>query len=298
MAGLITPRAAYDLITSLKKEVDLPISLHSHCTAGLAPISYYAAMQAGVDFLDCAISPFSEGTSQPPTETIVKVIKDQGFNTAIDISKLKEIAEYFQKLKDTKYKQYINPISERVDINDLIYQIPGGMMSNLLMQLKNMNALDRLEEVLEEVPKVRKDLGYVPLVTPTSQIVGTQAVLNVISGERYKMVTQETKDLCRGLYGKTPAPIDQSIMKKIIGNEKPIKGKPTYNLEPGFEKAKELAKPYTDKEEYILMFALFPEVAKEYFERKNKNKISKKEVAKRYIAIINGEKHNVEISEL
>ena len=304
MAGLITPKVTYELIRRLKKETNLPISLHSHCTTGLAPISYYAAMEAGVDFLDCAVSPFSTGTSQPPTETTVKVIKDQGFNTNIDLSKLEEIAKYFQKIKDTKYKQYINPISERVDINALIYQIPGGMMSNLLLQLKNMNALDKFDKVLEEIPRVRKDLGYVPLVTPTSQIIGTQAVLNVLSGERYKMVTQETKDLCRGLYGKTPAPIDPHIMKKIIGSEKPIGGKPADLLRPGWEKAKKEAEPYTNKEEEILIFALFPDVARKYFERKNE--VTKKNASyqkpetgqKEYVVSINGEKHNVEISEL
>ncbi|MGC8943057.1 MAG: pyruvate carboxylase subunit B [Caldisericia bacterium] len=303
MAGLITPKVTFELIKRLKEEINLPINLHSHCTTGFALVSYYKAIEANVDYLDTAISPFSLGTSQPPTELILKLIEDYGHKVDVKLSELEEITSYFENLKE-KYLKYLNPISQRVDINALIYQIPGGMMSNLISQLESMKALDKFKEVLKEIPKVREELGYIPLVTPTSQIVGTQATLNVISGERYKLVTQEVKDLVKGLYGKTPAPIKSEIVKKILGDEKEEK---SINHNSIWEKAKEEVKIYSEKEEDILTFALFPNLSKDFFEKKFKNK--KKELnelksesfdkkVKNYKISIEGREYKVKIEEI
>lgn len=266
MAGLITPRAASELVSRFKAEIGLPVCLHSHCTTGMAPTAYFEAAEAGVDIIDCAISPFSMGTSQPPTETMVEMLQDAGFKLRIDKSHFLEIADYFQEIKDTAYKSLLSPIAERVDVRALVYQVPGGMLSNMVNQLEKQNALDKFEDVLREIPRVRAELGYVPLVTPTSQIVGTQATMNVLAGERYKIIIQEVKDLCRGLYGRTPAPIDPKVMKKAIGDEKPIEGRPADYLPPEWEKARKEMEPYSDKEEDILTYALYPKVAKEFFE--------------------------------
>lgn len=299
MAGLITPKITFELIKSIKDETKLPINLHSHSTTGLAIASYLKAIEAKVDFLDTAISPFSLGTSQPPTETLVKIIEDYGYKVDINIESLTEVSEYFEKLKE-KYLEFLNPISLKVDINGLIYQIPGGMMSNLLSQLKNMNALDKLKDVLKEIPKVREELGFIPLVTPTSQIVGTQATLNVITGERYKIIPQETKDLILGYYGRTPADIDSKIKEIVLKN---IKNNNSKDNSFSWEEIKNEVKIYSDKEEDILTYALFPNLAKEFFEKRKKkidelNNINKKNSEKYYKVIINKKEYNVKIEEV
>lgn len=221
MAGLITPAAAYELVTKLKEETDLLVDLHCHCTSGMTQISYYAACQAGVDILDTAISPLSGGTSQPPTESMVAALQGTPYDTGLDLKSLTAIKKYFDQIKE-KYLALIDPIAESVDTDVLMYQIPGGMLSNLISQLKEQNALDRYNDVLDEMPRVRKDMGYPPLVTPTSQIVGIQAVMNVLGGERYKTVSNEVKEYMKGFYGKPPAPVNAKIAKKIIGDEEVI----------------------------------------------------------------------------
>ncbi|HOT07741.1 MAG: Pyruvate carboxylase subunit B [Methanosaeta sp. PtaB.Bin039] len=262
MAGLINPHDAEQLVRAIKKQVGLPLCLHSHCTAGLAPMSYLFAAQAGADILDTAISPLSGGTSQPPTESMVAALSGTGFDTGLDIGLLTEIKRYFEKLMEV-YSPVFNPISAKLDTNVLVYQVPGGMLSNLVSQLIEQNALDKYEEVLAEIPRVRKDLGYPPLVTPTSQIVGTQAVLNVITGERYKMVPKEVRDYVKGLYGRSPAEIDPKVRVKILEDEEPITVRPADLLPPEYAAAVRevdglnLAK----KEEDYLTYALYPQVA-------------------------------------
>lgn len=265
MAGLITPRAASDLIRALKKAVQLPISLHSHCTSGVAPLSYEAAVQAGVDILDTAMGPFSGGTSQPPTESVVAALRGTEFDTGLDLEHLAGISAHFTILRE-KYQGLIDPIAQRPDINVLLHQIPGGMLSNLLSQLKEQNQVEKYQEVLREIPRVRQDLGFPPLVTPTSQIVGTQAVLNVIFGERYARVSKEVKEYCLGFYGKTPAPIDPQIGKKIIGKGKPIEGRPADHLKPQLEDLKKEGQRMgiLKKEEDLITYALYPNVAPKF----------------------------------
>ncbi len=263
MAGLMTPHAAYELITTLKDEIDIPISLHTHCTSGMDSMTYMAACYAGVDVLDTAFSPLSGGTSQPPTEAIVAALGETKFNTGIDLASLSEIKDYFEEIRE-KYLGILDPITERVDTNVLIYQLPGGMLSNLISQLKEQNAADRYKEVLEELPQVRKDFGYPPLVTPTSQIVGTQAVLNVLTGERYKTVSKEVKDYVKGLYGKPPAPIHDEIIAAIIGeDDDPITCRPADLLEPELEKMRAEAQELRiiKKDEDVLTYALYPAIA-------------------------------------
>ncbi len=265
MAGLISPHDTYELITTLKEETDLMINLHCHCTSGMSPISYYAACQAGVDLLDTAISPLSWGASQPPTESIVAALNNTPYDTGLDLKLLTHIKKYFEDIRK-KYSSLLDPIAEKVDTDVLIYQIPGGMLSNFVSQLKQQNALDKYEEVLEEVPKVRKELGYPPLVTPTSQIVGIMAVMNVLSGERYKNVSKEVKEYIKGYYGRPPAPIDKEIAKKVIGDEKPITVRPADLLEPEFEKYKEEGEKLgiIKKEEDVLTYALYPSIAPKF----------------------------------
>ncbi|MGC9516443.1 MAG: sodium-extruding oxaloacetate decarboxylase subunit alpha [Methanomicrobiales archaeon] len=265
MAGLISPQDAYELITALKEETDLDINLHCHCTSGMTPMSYYVACEAGVDQLDTAISPFAWGASQPPTESIVAALKNTPYDTELDLKLLTHIKKYFEDIKK-KYSSILDPIAEGIDTDVLIYQIPGGMLSNLVSQLKEQNAMDKYEEVLAEMPKVRKELGYPPLVTPTSQIVGIQAVMNVLGGERYKSVSKEVKEYIKGFYGKPPAPIDQDIAKKIIGDEKPIDVRPGDLLEPQYEKFKEKGEEMgiIKKDEDILTYALYPAVAPKF----------------------------------
>ena len=272
MAGLLSPKMAYTLVKELKKEVGLPIDVHSHYTSGMASMSLLKAVEAGAKMIDTVISPLSLGTSHPPTETMVYALEELGYQTGVKLDVLLEVRDYFMKVRE-KYQGYIDWRSTIPDTNVLVYQIPGGMFSNLIAQLKEYNALDKLQDVLKEVPRVREDLGYVPLVTPTSQIVGVQAVLNVITGERYKVVTKETRDLVKGMYGRTPAPIKEEIRKKILGDEKPIDCRPADLLEPEFEKRRqELIEMGFENpsDEDVLIYALFPQVGLKFLKGETK----------------------------
>ncbi len=273
MAGLLTPYTAYELVKKLKKAVKVPIQLHTHYTSGVASMTYLKAIEAGVDVVDTALSPLALGTSQPPTEPLVATLQGTQYDTGIDLSLLTEIAEYFKPLRE-KYlaSGLLDTKVLGVDINTLKYQVPGGMLSNLVSQLKQQGKEDKLDEVLKEVPEVRKDLGYPPLVTPTSQIVGTQAVLNVLMGERYKMVTKETKGICKGEYGRTPVPIDETFRKKIIGNEKAIKCRPADLIKPELKKLKKECAEWTEQPEDVLSYALFEQVAVKFFEQRKADK--------------------------
>jgi len=263
MAGLIMPDAAYDLVTRIKDKVDIPVDLHCHCTSGIAPMSYQAAIEAGVDILDTAMSPFAMGTSQPPTESVVAALEGTPRDTGIDLRRLREVRNECQRIRE-RYAGILDSISERVDSDVLLYQLPGGMISNLVSQLKEQDALDKLDAVFQEIPRVRSDLGYPPLVTPTSQIVGTQAVFNVlVGGERYRNVTNEVKDYVRGLYGRPPAPIQEEVRKLIIGDEPVISVRPADLLEPVYEKmkAQAMADGLIRKEEDVLTYILYPAIA-------------------------------------
>ena len=265
MAGLISPHDTYEIVKTLKEETDLLINLHCHCTSGMTPMSYYAACQAGVDLLDTAISPLSWGASQPPTESMVAALADTPYSTGLDLNLLSEIKKYFEGIRK-KYSSLIDPISEKVDTDVLLYQIPGGMLSNFVSQLKEQNALDRYEEVLKEVPKVREELGYPPLVTPTSQIVGIQAVMNVLGGERYKNVSKEVKDYIKGYYGRPPAPVNRTVAIKIIGDAEVIDSRPADLLEPELDKFRAEGEKMgiIKKDEDVLTYALYPAVAPKF----------------------------------
>lgn len=266
MSGILTPSVAYDLVKELKQHIDIPIQLHSHYTSGMASMAYMKAIEAGVDIIDTAISPFGLGTSQPATEPIVAALKNTEFDTGLDLGKLSEVAEYFKTIKE-KYiaDGILNPNVFNVDTRVLSYQIPGGMMSNLLSQLASQNASDKFEEVLVELPRVREDLGYPPLVTPTSQMVGTQAVFNVVLGERYKMIPSEIKAYVKGQYGKPVVPISKEIKNKIIGDEEVITVRPADLLPPQLDNYKEEIKEFYEQEEDVLTYALFPQVALKFF---------------------------------
>lgn len=269
MAGIMGPQEAYDLVSAIKDAVDLPIDLHTHSTTGLAFMTYLKAVEAGVDVIDTAISPFSGGTSQPATETMAYALKQLGYEVTTDDKILKEIADFFKPIRDGYIADgTLMPKSLTTDTQCLTYQVPGGMLSNLLSQLKMMNALDRFDEALVETPKVRKDLGYPPLVTPTSQMVGVQAVQNVLAGERYKNVSKEIVAYCRGEYGKTPAPIDPEVMKKVLGDEKPLEGRYADTLEPMFEKTKAELGDTARNDEDVLSYIAFPQLAEKYFEKR------------------------------
>jgi len=271
MAGLITPQAALELIRGLKKTVGLPISLHSHCTSGLAPFSYQAAAEGGVDILDTAMGPFSGGTSQPPTESVVAALKGTERDSGLDLELIAKISAHFVPLRD-KYKGLLDPIAERPDIGVFLHQVPGGMLSNLLAQLKEQKQLGKYNDVLREIPRVREDLGFPPLVTPTSQIVGMQAVLNVILGKRYLRVPKEVKEYCLGFYGKTPAPINPEILKKVIGNERPIENRPADLIEPQLDALKKEAEGLgiLQKEEDLITYALYPNAAPKFLRGEQK----------------------------
>lgn len=272
MAALLTPYETEKLVKALKAAVKIPIQLHTHYTSGLASMCLLKGIEAGVDVIDTAMSPLALGTSHAPTESMVAALQGTEYDTGLDLVLLTEIREHFMKLR----KKYIDsglldPKMLAVDANALIYQVPGGMLSNLLSQLKQAGKEDQLEEVLKEVPRVRKDAGYPPLVTPSSQIVGTQAVFNVIMGERYKMVTKEFKGIVRGEYGRTPVPIDPEFRKRIIGDESPIDCRPADLLEPELEKLKKECAEWTEQEEDVLSYAQFGQVAVKFFEdRRNK----------------------------
>jgi oxaloacetate decarboxylase alpha subunit len=269
MAGVLTPYNAYDLVKKMKAITNLPIELHTHCTSGIADMIYMKAVEAGVDIIDTAISPFSGGTSQPPTESLAVTFSEMDRNPGLDLDKLLEVAEYFKPIRD-KYMDNgtLNPKVLLTEPQTLNYKVPGGMLSNLLSQLKQQNAAEKYEEVLKEVPRVRADLGYPPLVTPMSQMVGTQALFNVLAGERYKLVPKEIKDYVRGQYGKAPAPMDPEVKHKIIGDEEVITVRPADLLEPEFEKMREEAGDLAKCDEDVLTFALFPQVAPKFLENK------------------------------
>ena len=275
MAGLLTPYKAYDLVKALKETVSVPVQLHTHYTTGLASMTALKAVEAGADVIDCAISPMAMGTSQPPTEPMVAALQGTEYDTGLDLNQLNKIAQYFTPLREKYLKSgLLDPKVLKVDVRGLLYQVPGGMLSNLVSQLKQAGKSDKLDEVLAEVPRVRKDAGYPPLVTPTSQIVGTQAVLNVISGERYKMVSKEFRGLVRGEYGKTPVKITEEFTKQIIGDEKPIDYRPADKIEPELDRLRGEILPYMEQDEDVLTYALFDRVALKFFEYRKAKKYS------------------------
>ena len=269
MAGLLTPYGTYDLVKALKTTVKIPIQLHSHYTSGLASMVQLKGIEAGIDVIDTAISPLAMGTSHPATESMVAALQGTEYDTGLDLKALTEIRDFFVPLRE-KYiaDGLLNTKMLGVDANTLLYQVPGGMLSNLLNQLKQAGKADKLEEVLAEVPRVREDSGYPPLVTPTSQIVGTQAVFNIIMGERYKMVTKEFKDMVAGKYGKTPCEIDSEFRKKIVGDEPVIDCRPADLLKPELDKFKEDIAEYYEQEEDVLSYAQFDQVAVKFFQNR------------------------------
>ena len=269
MANLLLPYDAYSLVKKLKAAVSVPVHLHTHNTTGTGDMTNLMAAQAGVDIVDCALSPLANGTSQPATEAMVATLQGTERDTGLDLSKLNDIAAYFRKIAEKlKTEGSLDPKVLNVDSNTLLYQVPGGMLSNLLSQLKQANAESRFYEVLAEVPRVREDFGYPPLVTPTSQIVGSQAVMNVLSGERYKMCPKESKGLMRGEYGRLPAPVNEEVRKKVIGDDEIITCRPADLISPELEGYKKEAEAYIEKEEDVLSYALFPQVATKFFEAK------------------------------
>ena len=266
MAGLLVPYKATELVTALKNGSSLPIQLHTHYTSGVASMTYLKAVEAGCDIIDCAMSPLALGTSQPATEVMVETFRGTPYDSGLDQNLLAEIAEYFRPYREECLKSgLLNPKVLGVNIKTLMYQVPGGMLSNLVSQLKEAGAEDKFEAVLEEVPRVRKDFGEPPLVTPSSQIVGTQAVLNVLQGERYKMVTKESKKILSGEFGQTIKPFNPEVQKKCIGDVKPITCRPADLIEPQLPKFKEECKQWVQQEEDVLSYALFPQVATEFF---------------------------------
>ena len=273
MAGLLLPYKATELVQALKDGSSLPIQMHTHYTSGVASMTYLKAVEAGADIIDTAMSPFSMGTSQPATEVMVETFKGTQYDTGLDQNLLAEIADYFQPMREEALKSgLMNTKVLGVNIKTLLYQVPGGMLSNLVSQLKQQGREDAYDEVLKEVPRVRADFGYPPLVTPSSQIVGTQAVLNVLMGERYKMVSKESKGLVRGEYGKCPAEISDEIVKKIIGDEKRITCRPADLLKPELEQMKKECAEWIEQPEDVLSYALFGQVAVKFFEYRRAQK--------------------------
>lgn len=273
MSGILLPYVAEELVRELKKVITVPIEIHSHFTSGVANQTYMKAIEAGADIIDTAISPLGNGTSQPATEPMISSLKGSPYYPDLDMDLLLEVSDYFRELKDKYLKEgLLNTKVLNVDVNTLKYQVPGGMLSNLVSQLKNQNAEDRYEEVLNEVPRVREDLGYPPLVTPLSQMVGTQAVFNVILGERYKMVPKEIKDYVKGLYGKPAVPISDGIRRIIIGDEGVFAGRPADLLEPQLESYRNEIKEYIEQEEDVLSYALFPQIAVQFFKLRQAGK--------------------------
>ena len=273
MAGLLSPYDTYSLIKAIKESVQVPVNIHTHGTSGFGSMSYMKAAEAGVDIIDTAISPLSDGTSQPPTESLAAAFKGTDRDPGLDMELLNKVAEHFKPLRE-KYiaNGLLDPKVMGVDINTLRYQVPGGMLSNLLSQLKEANAVDKFGEVLNEVPRVREDLGYPPLVTPTSQIVGTQAVLNIVTGERYKIVPNEVKMLVKGMYGKTTLPIKEDIVKLIIGDEEQITCRPADLLEPELDAVRKECAQYMEQEEDVLLKAMLPKPADDFFKSRQQKK--------------------------
>ena len=273
MAGLLVPYKATELITAMKEVTSLPIQLHTHYTSGVASMTYLKAVEAGVDVIDTAMSPFSMGTSQPATEVMVETFKGTPYDSGLDQNLLAEIADYFRPIQEDALKTgLLNPKVMGVNIKTLLYQVPGGMLSNLVSQLKEQGAEDKYYEVLNEVPRVRKDLGEPPLVTPSSQIVGTQSVFNVLMGERYKMATAETKAVLRGEYGATAKPFNPEVQKKVIGDEEPITCRPADLIPPELDKLEAEMAQWKEQDEDVLSYALFPQVAVEFFKDREAKK--------------------------
>lgn len=276
MAGIMGPQEAYDLVKALTQSVKVPVFLHTHSTTGLGPLTYLKAIEAGCSGIDCAISSFSGGTSQPSTETLDYALKQLGYETGVNEKVLKEINDFFKPVKQ-KYisSGLMDAFVMGTETDALVYQVPGGMLSNLLAQLKAQNSLDRMDEVLQEVPNVRKDLGYPPLVTPMSQMVGVQAANNVLQGERYKAVSNEIKSYVRGEYGKAPGEIDKALIKKVLGDEKPIEGRYADTLKPIFEETKAQLGSMAHNDEDVLSYIAFPQIAEKFFkEREDKAAVS------------------------
>jgi len=276
MAGIMGPQEAYDMVKALKETIKIPVYLHTHSTTGLGPMTLLKAVEAGCDGIDCAISSFSNGTSQPATETLNYALKQAGFETGLDDKVLKEINDYFKPIK-SKYitSGQMDAFVMGIDTDALVYQVPGGMLSNMIAQLKAQNAIDRLEEVLEEIPHVRKDLGYPPLVTPMSQMVGVQAVTNVLLGERYKSVSKEVKAYLKGEYGKAPGEINPELIKKVLGDEEPITTRFADTLEPQFDKVKEELKGIARSDEDVLSYIAFPQIAEKFFKEREEREFTK-----------------------
>lgn len=272
MAGLIMPQTAYELVKNIKDKVRIPVYLHSHSTNGLAEMAYLKAAEAGVDGIDCAISAFSSGTAQPPTESLHFALEAAGFDTGLDSKKLKDINDFFKPVRDHFIKTgELDPKVLTPQPEALTYQIPGGMLSNMISQLKAQNASNKLDDVLAEVPRVREDLGYPPLVTPMSQMVGTQATVNILTGERYKMILKEVKSYCKGEYGKAPGEINSELMAKALGNDTPITSRFADTLEPMFAKTKEEIKDIASTDEDVMSYILFPQIAEDFLKNKKSN---------------------------
>ena len=267
MANLLLPYKAYSLVKRLKESVKIPIHLHTHNTSGTGDMTLLKAIEAGVDIVDTALSPLGNGTSQPATEPLVATLQGTEYDTGLDLSLMSQAAVHFRKVADKlKAEGVLDPKVLSVDINTLLYQVPGGMLSNLINQLKQANASDKFYDVLAEIPRVREDFGYPPLVTPTSQIVGTQAVMNVLSGERYKLNPKESQGLMRGEYGRLPAPVNEEVRRKVIGDAKVITHRPADDIAPELEKYRKEIGQYITQEEDVLTYALFPQVATKFFE--------------------------------
>lgn len=274
MANLLLPYEAYSLVKKLKENIKVPIHLHTHNTTGTGDMTYILAAQAGVDIVDCALSPLANGTAQPATESLVASLAKTKRDTGLDLKKLSEASKHFRKVVD---KLEIDPKVLRVDTNTLVYQVPGGMLSNLISQLKQANAEDKYEDVLEEIPKVRADFGYPPLVTPTSQIVGTQAVLNILAGERYKMFSKESKDLLRGAYGKLPGQVNEEVRKKAINQQEIITVRPADLLEQEFDRVYEECKEIAKSEEDVLSYAMLQQVVTTFLKKRDSSSNHEKE---------------------
>ena len=269
MAGIMDPQSAYDLVKGIKENVKLPVIVHTHSTTGLGPVTLQKAVEAGADVIDTAISCFSNGTSQPPTETMAYILKNEGYDVALDMDSLKKINDFFKPVRAKALESgLLNPVVLTTQTDALNYQIPGGMLSNLVAQLTAQNKLDKLDEVLAETPRVREDLGYPPLVTPMSQMVGVQATANVLAGERYKNISKEVKNYIKGEYGKAPGKINEELQKKVLGDEEPVTCRYADLLEPGYEKLKAECADIARTEEDILIYAMFPSVGRAYLEKK------------------------------